>query len=550
MQKLIKPIFLLMLIMGIALFFRLYDINWDQGFHLHPDERFLTMVGVQFSLPHNFSQYLNPMTSPMNPSVLGFNFFVYGIFPITINFILSLIFHTQTYDLFTIQGRVLSAAFDTLSVLVIFLIAFLLEKEAKLSKQVKYLATFFYAIAVFPIQLSHFFTVDIFLSFFMVTSFYFFLLFGLRRKLIFIILAGVFLGVGTACKITALTILPLGLLLTALPFVSKKLLSMQFFAAIILLFLSFYSSVRIADPYLFTSADFFDFRISSTFLLSIQTLKSYDNPHIFFPPGIQWDTKVPIIFSFKNIAIFGLGIGMSFFSLLGILRIFRQKNVYLISSTLWVILFFLYQSSVFVKTMRYFIFLYPFLALFAAIGFSTIIQYKNKFVILLSALVIIIWPCMFLSVYTKPHTRVTASEWIYQHIPPGSTILGEYWDDPLPLSGKSYTITLLHVFDPDTADKWKVLNQELAHADYLILSSNRGWGSISVDKDKYPLMSAWYRDLFAGKLPFRQVAKFTSYPSLSYLGIPLTMPDDFAEEAFTVYDHPKVLIFKNERKSQ
>jgi len=57
-------------------------------------------------------------------------------------------------------------------------------------------------------------------------------------------------------------------------------------------------------------------------------------------------------------------------------------------------------------------------------------------------------------------------------------------------------------------------------------------------------MTRFYQGLFAGKLPYKKVAEFTSYPSLTYLGIPLTFPDDCAEEAFTVYDHPRVMIFK------
>ena len=45
---------------------------------------------------------------------------------------------------------------------------------------------------------------------------------------------------------------------------------------------------------------------------------------------------------------------------------------------------------------------------------------------------------------------------------------------------------------------------------------------------------------FHGNLGFELVQVFTSNPTIG----PLSLNDQFAEEAFTVYDHPKVLIFK------
>ena len=54
-------------------------------------------------------------------------------------------------------------------------------------------------------------------------------------------------------------------------------------------------------------------------------------------------------------------------------------------------------------------------------------------------------------------------------------------------------------------------------------------------------MVRFYRELFAGRLGFEQVASFSSQPRL--LGI--TLDDLDAEEAFWVYDHPPVKIFRH-----
>jgi hypothetical protein len=104
--------FFLLLVLIIAAAFRLYGINWDQGLHLHPDERFLTMVGNAMVLPHSFVQYLDPNTSLFNPTNIGYKFYVYGTLPVVINKLIALATNNDTYSSFTILGRGLSAFFD------------------------------------------------------------------------------------------------------------------------------------------------------------------------------------------------------------------------------------------------------------------------------------------------------------------------------------------------------------------------------------------------------------------------------------------------------
>ncbi|MGH7203930.1 MAG: hypothetical protein ACREHC_05800, partial [Candidatus Levyibacteriota bacterium] len=308
---------------------------------------------------------------------------------------------------------------------------------------------------------------------------------------------------------------------------------------------------RLADPYLFQSNNFFDLRISKLLLQNLKELAAWSNPQALYPPGVQWIHKLPMLFAFQNIALFGLGIGFTLFVIAGsyvIIRRYRTQELFIFF--LWACLFFLYQSVQTTKTMRYFLLLYPFFAIFAGIGFSFVIQHWNKYVKAIAFLFVLLWPLLFFSIYTKPHTRVTASQWIDTVIPPNKLLLTESWDDALPLpiappSPNIYTINELPSFDPDSPQKWQKMNDMLGRGDYLILSSNRGWGSIPTVQERYPQMTQFYKDLFAGKTDYKEVAQFTSYPSLHYLGIPITIPDDGAEEAFTVYDHPKVMIFKH-----
>src|SRR3972149_976829 len=80
----------------------------------------------------------------------------------------------------------------------------------------------------------------------------------------------------------------------------------------------------------------------------------------------------------------------------------------------------------------------------------------------------------------------------------------------------------------------------LDQADYISISSNRNYGSLPRIPAVYPVMVRYYDALFDGELGFREAATFTSRPGL--LGP--EVPDDSAEESFTVYDHPKVMLFE------
>jgi 4-amino-4-deoxy-L-arabinose transferase-like glycosyltransferase len=549
---------LLILIVILGAFFRFSDINWDQGQHLHPDERFLTMVGTDMKLPRSFATYLTPQLSSMNPANIGHSFYVYGTFPVIFNKLFAIYSGADTYNDFSLLGRMLSGFVDLLMVVIVFKTAELFEKRYKVDKNVKYWSAFFYAIAVLPIQLAHFFTVDTFLSAFAFLSFYSALKFSFDKKVYWLLLSGIFFGLALASKVTAIFIFPLLLYFLINAYAEKRKIEkkklLRLVGDLVLFGIATYLSLRITDPYLFQNASFFDLKPSELFLKNLNDLKAWSDPKAWYPPGVQWIHKTPVLFALKNIVLYGIGIGYAACCALGIWYLFKKiKNWELYLLLGWVVLFFLYQSLQSVQTMRYFLILYPFLALFAGIGFAYFAQHKPKWIQGILLFLVIIWPVLFFSIYTQPITRYTASNWIYNNVPANSIILTESWDDGLPLpifdmSRRNYIPKQLPVFDPDTPQKWETINSLLKQGNYLILSSNRGWGSIPTVPERFPLMKKFYEDLIAGKTKYKEVAQFTSYPSLTYLGIPLTISDDNAEEAFTVYDHPKVMIFKNENK--
>ncbi|HUE40130.1 MAG TPA: NHL repeat-containing protein, partial [Candidatus Binatia bacterium] len=211
----------------------------------------------------------------------------------------------------------------------------------------------------------------------------------------------------------------------------------------------------------------------------------------------------------------------------------------------WGLLLFAYHATQFVTTGRYFLPIVPVLAVFAVWPLAARPTPARSAVAAGLIALTAAWAVAFTAIYRRPISRVEASRWIYRNVPAGATIANEHWDDGLPLAVDdfprgSYRGIELHLYDEDTVSKRSTLIDQLAQADYVILSSNRLYRSIPRTPWRYPLTRRYYELLFSGALGFRLERSFTSYPRLGALEI----PDDEAEEAFTVYDHPHVLIFK------
>lgn len=589
------------LILLLAFFFRFLNLNWDDGFHLHPDERFLTMVGTSMIFPTSFKEYLDPVISKLNPGNIGYDFYVYGTFPLIFTKALAIFLGKDNYNDFTILGRYLSASVDFFCVVLVYKIGKLLFQK---NSYIPYFIAFFYAISVYPIQSAHFFTTDTFLNFFMLSSFYFILKFYFvstsnpKRKSNFLIesinllLSSLFFALALGSKISALYILPLNL---AVIFASqvfkyfsstkKKFKLFFFYLTFHFLFYIFstYLFLRFFNPYYFQTASFFDLRLSEKFVGSIKTLMFFNKKDAWYPPGVQWINK-PWYGLLLTTFLAGLGpinfmvmlLGMVWVLLNSKLKIqnsklqlegLKKEQVILFLILIWVIGYFVYQSLQFVKTIRYTIYLYPFYAVFGGVGIYSVLTWvkavigKSKLRYFIFAFVfsffLILWPLVFFTIYLNKHTRVQASEWIYKNLPEDAIILGEHWDDPLPLPlennlGKNFKIELLPIFDPDNEEKWIKMKNLFQKADYYVLSSNRGWGSIPTVPERYPIMSEYYKALLENDCKkqieltgvcFKKIKEFLPfyYKFIRY-------PDSWIEETFTVYDHPVVMVYEKVRK--
>ncbi len=557
-------ILLSVIFLGAA--FRFYGINWDNTCCLHPDERAIIMYTLPLTMPHNIAEFFSPQ-SPLNA-----HFFAYGNLPLYLLKLLSVIAQYinpsfATYASINLIGRGISTLADLGTIIILYFIG-----KQVASKYVGYLASFFYAISVFPIQNSHFYTVDILLTFFITATLYVLLLFYRHPSKKNAVLIGVLMGLSLTTKISATTLFAAFTIALSLDFLIVFLKTphrphIWFLHLPVFIKRLLTEGVIVVGTTLGTFTIFQPYAIIDFHEFLEQNLQQSQMTHnaYIFPYTLQYVEKIPYLYELKNIFLWGLGPALATISFAGTVYVFatlirsgktgRNYQIFILFAFFTV--YFLIVGNFAVGWMRYMLPVYPLFILFGAIFFNYLLQHlrRSSNIINISTLGIffcstLLWTLSFMHIYAVPHTRISATQWILQNIPTGSTLAIEHWDDRLPLiDSEKYRFVEMTLYDqPDDERKWQIINEKLQQADYIILASDRLYLPLQKLSDCtkyklcYPQTALYYQKLFLGKLGFQKIAEFTSYPTIPILDIPLY--DTSADEAFSVVDHPKVMIFK------
>ncbi|MCX6996063.1 MAG: DUF2298 domain-containing protein, partial [Kiritimatiellaeota bacterium] len=431
------------------------------------------------------------------------------------------------------------------------------------------LAAFLYSICVLPLQQSHFFTVDSWATLFALA----FLLCAVRAAagggLLPQAAAGVLLGLMLATKLSLISFAALALGAVLLPLVSaadglsfRRLARAA--AGLTVIAAGSLLAFRLTNPYAFAGPGFFS-GLNHLWLDNMQEVSGMVNGRVDFPPAVQWADRPQLLFPWWNMLAFGLGPALGLAAWAGWLAegfsLWHSTEKKAERFLVWVCipLLLLHLGSQFACSMRYLLPIYPPLLLLGAHGLIRLAEHgacasRSVFKIAAALVVALVllgalaWTVAFTAIYRQPHTRLAASRWLLDHVPAGSAIANEHWDDPLPLRlepggnpltsrFKSLTLTW---YDDDTAEKLERLLDVLEHAEVVVLSSNRLLDSIPRLPMRYPMTTRYYRALLNGRLGFERVAVFESFPTLAGW----RLDDRTAEEAFSVYDHPRVQIFR------
>ncbi len=533
---------------------RFYAIDWDQGTSSHPDERNVLMAANKLSWPKSLGEFLDEAHSPLNPRNRETSYFAYGTLPTTGLTAVCTFAGVKRFEQQTLVGRGMSALIDGAVVWLVYLIARRLRGRDP-DERCGLLAALLYAGCVSPIQHAHFFVVDPYANFFVALALW--LLQGAQWRGRAWEYAGVgaALGLGVACKISVAELAaPVALTaLFAAPGVRGwKLASpLQVFARWAAFALAMAAVFRLVEPDAFSGLGAF----APRWMTNMRYVVGVSMGTIDVPFTRQWVGRTPLLYPWKNMVVWGMGVPLGLCAWAGTAwagwRLVRAREIALLPLFAWIALLFLHQGTQWQMTMRYFLPIYAPLIIFGA---ALLVQIADGLPhsrwrwtpAALVAIATLAWGIAFLGVYRPQHTRVLASRWIYRHIHPGAELGVEHWDDALPLSlpgtpgVNTYRFVEFPWYDPDSAAKRELVLRGLEKADYLITASDKLYGSIPRMPHRYPMTIAYYQALFNERLGFKLVADFRGRMNLFGWRI----PTESAEEAFSVYDHPRVMIFR------
>ncbi|MEM9777149.1 MAG: glycosyltransferase family 39 protein, partial [Chloroflexota bacterium] len=520
MKKIGRNLPVILILLGILVmgtYFRTVGINWDEFTHLHPDERFLTIVTAKLEPESSFLGYLRTSSSTLNPYNKGEGLYVYGNFPMTAtfyvarwteafqpNFCNDLTIGDPTlfcradltgYDGVHIVGRALSALVDVVSVLFTFMIG-----RRLYGKWAGLMAAFFMATAVMPIQQSHFYTMDNWATLFTTMSIYF----AVRasensNNWLWWSLLGLVLGLNVASRINVAPVaLSAGIagivwlvrryqlnkqqyrIDTIAEYVRSRtgILDIQtviiggMLAALLSMFV-----FRLAMPYAFSDAQMvrdiafanqqeepgtFGLMVQSVFgfnpqwLRNMEEIQRLQEPEASFPPALQWTDRPAIIFPLTNMFLYGMGPLAALLAWLGVgfalWRTVNGKKDWLLHAIplFWTVGYFLFIGTRWVKSIRYFLPIYP--TLFILGGWFTVWAIQRLYIRMnvrknnkalnqvywasfsglatLAVVASLLWANGFTNIYRQPMTRVAASDWIYENVPTAISLHYQSADGP------------------------------------------------------------------------------------------------------------------------
>lgn len=465
---------------------------------------------------------------------------------------------------FMVMGRAISAALGTATIPLVYLIA-----RQIAGRTAGLLAAGLLAVSVIHLRDSHFFSVDVSLTFFSVLTWLAAMRIAERGRPRSYIGSGVAFGAALACKYSAAFLGPviavahLTTLAIARPrtakawtvWVLKGLIPLAAAAATFL----------ILDPHVYLHYDKFRADLAE---LVTQPMDAGASTAVW---AAHFTGISPRLYWFTNLLWWGLGPALEIWGLLGVAWLIGMRTRASLTAAAFPILYFAAASQTGLPFIRYTVPLAPALAVGAGVLSVSLLNHARWRRPALAATWVVcatsaLWALAYMNVYIQPDARLQASAYLERYIPRDTAIAiepthntpptGRYLTEPsfhtdYMLWGpngqrhdyyRMYAIdTYRYLYDPRPSDDEKraYIASRLALAEYVLIDDTYLQFYAPLPDSTHGPVKEFHRKLFSGELGFQLLRSFKVYPSL--FGVDIN--DDEAELTFRLFDHPRVFLF-------
>lgn len=581
--------YIFVLIAAVLLYTRFVGLDWGLPFPMHPDERNMADAVVRLTCDASI-QSLADFKNCYNPQ-----FFAYGQLPLYLAFVVIKIWQSGfavigekvilNFPVATLGLRIVSATLSILLSYVMWKTYALLKDKIPESKGLinisgawfDLLALVLFIFQPYLIQYAHFGTTETILMLLYVSTVYFSLKYIERPSWKWMAASAAMVGIAAATKVS-------GLIYGAVPFLAlmyslfrggyfsnaKQKLS-AFLRYSFTFGLVFTLSYILSSPHNVLSWK--DFIISMNYEIPV------GNGSLLVFYTRQFIDTVPYLFQFTHVFPYALGLPVLVLSILGFFVLPWRNPFVNILRFSWLI-YFIVTGSLFIKWSRFMAPIMPLMTLFAIFALVYIcrnVNFEKKLARLCVGLVgcvLLIPGVAYLTIYSHEDVRFIASKVIADTIPAGTSIFeegGNTINIPVPTPNTPFVIPFykfeaVDAYDVTTDEDMLEIQSILDLADAVIIPSRRIFASRTclrpsdVEFDiaeyllnkncenltlMYPYHQSYYEQIFSKDSHFIQTAKISSYPRIELFGkILIEFPDEFAEETWTVFDHPVIRIYE------
>lgn len=572
--------------MFLLLYTRIVGLDWGLPYPLHPDERNMADAMLRLTCEFDDVTFGENVRNCFNPE-----FWAYGQLPIYLAFglakVMQLIQGTVSESITFIQAtmalRWMSVVYSVLTVGVLWKIVKKIRPQLLINSTTATLVGLILIFQPYAVQYAHFGTTESLLM--LLSSLVVWQTLQLLESTSIkrVVTMGVLLGIAIATKVSSLTFIGIPIVMLFLHMYSStgmsKAVKQTARYGLLIVGISVCVFVFLSPQ---TMLHWADFTNSMRYEISVGN----GDLRVFYTR--QFEHTIPVVYQFAKVFPYALGLGGLVLFFVGLIGT-SWKDKKLVTLKVAFIVLLLPASFVYAKWARFAAPMMPVMTLISILGLSLLNDYilrksqrVAKIVVVFVAIIIILPGIAYGSVYTSRDVRFTASEWMLENIEPGSDVLietGNVINLPIrdaAIQGVQRDFTI-HVVDFYNIETSLHLQEDLTalypELDYIVIASRRVFAnhtcqfpamysdhSIALEKDNALVSGRWPRwcqqkqndyfftDTFFTRLfaqqDFQLVATFDSYPRINIGQYALTFRDELAEEAWTVFDHPVIRVYK------